>query len=43
VTQNITVPKVMHVEGNRVVRADEDHNALNRGEFLDNMASEGAL
>jgi hypothetical protein len=29
------VPKVMHVEGNRVVRADGDHNTLNRDEFLD--------
>jgi hypothetical protein len=28
------VPKVMHVEGNRVVRADGDHNTLNRDEFL---------
>jgi hypothetical protein len=29
------VPKVMHVEGNRVVRADGDHNTLNRDDFLD--------
>ncbi|KAF0680240.1 hypothetical protein Y59_23690 [Enterobacter hormaechei] len=33
-TQNITVSKVMLVEGNRVVRADGDHNALNRDVFL---------
>jgi hypothetical protein len=25
----------MHVEGNRVVRADGDRNTLNRGAFLD--------
>jgi hypothetical protein len=25
----------MCVEGNRVVRADGDHNTLNHGEFLD--------
>ena len=44
VTQNITVPKVKLVEGNRVVRADKHRNALNSGEFLDNMAGEkGAL
>jgi len=24
----------MHVEGNRVVRADKVYNALNRGDFL---------
>ncbi|PRW42059.1 hypothetical protein CSC04_2752 [Enterobacter roggenkampii] len=28
------MPKVMHVEGNRVVRADGDHNTLKRDEFL---------
>ncbi|WP_343645314.1 hypothetical protein [Enterobacter sp.] len=39
-TQNITVAKVMLVEGNRVVRADKRRNALNSGEFLDNMAVE---
>jgi len=30
----------MHVEGNRVVRADEDHNALNRDDFLDKTVSD---
>jgi hypothetical protein len=29
----------MQVEGNRVVRADEDYNTLNRGEFLDKTVS----
>jgi Asp-tRNA(Asn)/Glu-tRNA(Gln) amidotransferase C subunit len=43
VTQNISVPKVMHVEGNRVVRGDEAHNALNSGEFLDNVVSEEGI
>jgi len=33
----------MHVEGNRVVRADNDYNALNRGEFLDKTNSEVLL
>lgn len=28
----------MRVEGNCVVRADGDHNALNRGQFLDKLA-----
>jgi hypothetical protein len=33
----------MQVEGNRVVRADEDYNTLNRGEFLDRTNSEVLL
>jgi len=37
------VPKVMHVEGNRVVRADGDHNTLNSGEFLDKFINEVVL
>ena len=33
----------MQVEGNRVVRADGDHNALKRGEFLDKTRVEAVL
>jgi hypothetical protein len=43
VTQNITVTKVMLVEGNRVVRADGDRNALNRGDILDKTVNEMLL
>jgi hypothetical protein len=33
----------MHVEGNRVVRADGDHNTLNRGDFLVKTVSDMLL